>query len=258
MKKKLLSVLSVSTLLLSVTACGDTESSMTATQMTTGEETGLIEDGTLYVATSPSYPPFEYMEGNELAGFDIELIEAVGEAAGLDVEFGVLEFDNIISGVQAGQYDVGVSAFSVTEERAEHVLFGTPYYYSAQVALVPADSTITTLAEIEGKKLGAGLGTTAEPAANLLSDDIELVNTDVGFPMLLNGQIDAYICDTGVAENAVKTGKFKMIEEPIQEEEMAMVFKKDNQALADDLNESLNEFMETQEYQDLLEKYELS
>ncbi len=249
--KKLLSILFLSsTLLVSLTGCGSSDSEVT-------NEFGLIEDGKLYVATNPTYAPFEYMEGTEMVGFDIDLLDAIGEMAGVEVEYTSLDFDTIIPAVKSGQYDLGISGFSVTEERKEQILFSDPYYSSAQVALLPADSTVTSIADLEGAKLGAGLGTTGEFAASELSEDLTLVDTDVALPMLNSGQLDAYICDLGVAQNAVNTGNYSMLDETIQSEDMAVVFSKDNEALATEFNKYLGEFMASEEYQELLVEYEL-
>ncbi len=195
------------------------------------------------------------MEGNEIVGFDIELMDAIGEMAGLEVIYTSMDFSTIIPAVNSGQYDVGMSGFSITEERKKSVLFGNPYFSSAQVAMLPLDSTITSVEELKGAKLGAGLGTTGEQAAQELSDDLTLAGNDVTFPMLMTGQLDAYIGDLNVVQQAVATGNYKILDEEIQKEEMAMVFKLDNTALATELNTYLAEYMATSEYQDLLVKY---
>lgn len=253
MKKLLKGMICASLLILSVTACGSSSTSNDAE----GNEFGLLEDGVINAVTSPEYPPFEYLDGEEIVGFDIELLNAVAEISGLEVKYTPMEFNTIISAVQSGQYDVGMSAFTATEERAELVLFGDTYFESAQVALVSLDSGYTSLEDLEGKKLGAGLGTTGEPAAYSLSDDVTLVNSSVGFPMLISGQIDAYICDSGVAQNAVASGGYAMIEEPIAEEKVSMAFNKNSEELCEELNKSLAIFMESEEYTELLVKYEL-
>ncbi len=233
--------------------CSSTKTTSNTTDAS--ENFGLIEDGKLYVATNPTYAPFEYLEGDKIVGFDIELLDAVGDLAGLDVEYTSMEFSTIIPAVNSGQYDVGMSGFSVTEERKKSVLFGDPYFSSAQVAMLPLDSTITSVDELKGKKLGAGLGTTGEQAAQGLSENLTLAGNDVTFPMLMTGQIDAYIGDLNVVQNAVATGNYKMLDEEIQSEEMAMVFKSDNTALANELNKHLATYMATDDYQALLVKY---
>ncbi|MFV0519883.1 MAG: transporter substrate-binding domain-containing protein [Lachnospirales bacterium] len=249
--KKLLSISLLTVLTLgTLTACGNTST-------TTTNELGLIEDGKIYAATNPTYAPFEYMDGTEMVGFDIDLLNEVAELAGLEVVYTALDFDLIIPAVQSGQYDLGMSGISVTEERKELILFGDAYYSSAQVALLPKASAITSVDELKDGILGAGLGTTGESVAETLSTDLTLVDTDVALPMLNAGQLDAYICDLGVAQNAVATGNYIMLEEKIQSEEMSMVFEKENEALAAELNKHLATFMETDEYQALLEKYGL-
>lgn len=255
MKKFIASLTAVSMLMFSITSCASPNSQDRAA---TENKFGLLEDGVINVATSPDYPPFEFLEGDTITGFDIELLNSVAKLSDLEVKFSPLEFESIITAVQAGQFDMGMSSFTETEERKKSVLFGDTYYYSAQVALVSADSSYTTLDELKGKKLGAGMGTTGETAAKTLSEDVELIATSVGFPMLAGGQLDAYVCDIGVATNAVATGKYKMIEAPISEEKTAMVFKLGNTALQEELNKSLAEFMKSEEYTALLEKYNLN
>ncbi len=253
--KKLLSTILISTFLL--TTLSSCDSNTNSSSETTENTLGLIESGKIYVATNPTYAPFEYMDGSEIIGFDIELFDAVAEMAGLEVIYTSLEFSTIIPAVNSGQYDVGMSGFSVTEERKNQILFGDSYYSSAQVAMLPLDSTVTSVSDLKDAKLGAGLGTTGEQAASELSTNLTLAGNDVTFPMVMSGQLDAYIGDLGVVQNAVATGNYKMLEEAIQSEEMAMVFKKNNTALAEELNKYLKEFMNSEEYQYLLEKYGL-
>ncbi len=260
--KKLITSIIMASLFVTLTACGGNKADVTANTnepaKVTTNANGLIEDGKLYVATSPDYAPFEYLEGTKIVGFDIELLNAVAAKNDIEVVFSPLSFETIILAVQNGQYDVGMSAFTKTPEREKEVLFSTPYYISSQVALLPLDSTVTTNEDLVGKKIGAGMGTTGEAAAKTLSDNVPPLDTSTAFPMLQAGQLDAYVCDYGVAYNAVATGKYKMLDTPISQEETAMIFKSDNTALADLLNKSLEEYMASSEYQDLLAKYNLN
>jgi ABC-type amino acid transport substrate-binding protein len=89
-----------------------------------------IQDaGKMIVATSPDYPPFESIDdqGN-IVGFDIDLINAMAEEVGVTVELQSLNFEAIITAVQTGQADMGMSGFSVDPERAEMVDFTDPYF----------------------------------------------------------------------------------------------------------------------------------
>lgn len=248
MKKIISTILMSSILALSFASCGNSSTT----------ETGLIEDGTLYVATSPDYAPFEYMEDGEIMGFDPDIASAVADIMGVEVVYDTFDFENVISAVQSGQDDVGISCFSEDPDREGQVTFSDPYYTTRVVALLPADSTLTSNDELKGARLSAGLGTTAQPIAEELSDDVTLLPTSTGLPNLLSGGSDAYICDEAVAKSAVATGKYKVLEdEPLKEENICMVFGADNQVLADNVNEALDEFMATDDYSALLEKYGL-
>lgn len=102
----------------------------------------LITDGELLVCSDIPYAPFEF-EGDdgEFTGFDIELVRAIGHRIGLDVEVIALGFDPIASGtaLNAGQCDLAASAITITEERAESLLFSDPYYDATQSLLAPVE-----------------------------------------------------------------------------------------------------------------------
>ena len=93
----------------------------------------LINDGKLTIATSPDFPPFENLEGDEYVGFDIDLGKAIAEEMGLEAEFTTIQFDGIVPAIQAGgQADVGISGITVDPERAKSVDFTDPYYIADQ------------------------------------------------------------------------------------------------------------------------------
>ena len=92
-------------------------------------EMKLIKDGTLTIATSPDFPPFENIENGDLVGLDIEIGKAVANKLGLEPEFVQLQFDNILTAVAGGkQADVGISGFTVEPERQKTVDFSDSYY----------------------------------------------------------------------------------------------------------------------------------
>ena len=104
------------------------QASEPAADESTGSYT-LVKDGTLTVATSPDFPPFENLEGDEYVGFDIDLAKAIAEQLGVECEFTTIQFDGIVPAIQAGgQADVGISGITVDPERAQSVDFTDPYY----------------------------------------------------------------------------------------------------------------------------------
>ena len=89
------------------------------------KEYALVKDGTLTVGTSAEYAPFEYKDDNgDYQGFDLELIKAIGDKLGLDVEYVNNDFDTLVPGVASGaKYDVAIAAITDTPEREKEVYF---------------------------------------------------------------------------------------------------------------------------------------
>lgn len=216
---------------------------------------------TLLIGTSPDYEPFEYLdsEGN-VVGFDMDFMAELAKI--MDVEFEIKEYDFsiIISTVQSDQIDLGLSGFTWSEDREGKVLFSTPYYNSAQVAVVLSDSSITSVADLEGKTIMAGEGTTGMAAAKEISGTTVTSPDDypMAFELLKGGQCDAVVCDLGVAQAYSQQSEFRMVEEYLNEaEEMSIIVNNDNIKLLEDLNDAIEEFMKTDAYDALLEKWGL-
>lgn len=117
--KKLLSLILSFTMLLSMGTVAFAEETTTPGAR---EVKGIIK-----VGTSADFPPFEYYEGEELKGFDIDLMNYIGERIGFDIEFVNMSFDKLIPAVISGEVDCAISAISQTNERREVVDFSRPY-----------------------------------------------------------------------------------------------------------------------------------
>ena len=83
---------------------------------------------TLTVATSATFPPFEFQDSKTgtVQGFEIDLVKAVGAKMGRDVKIENIGFDAIIPGILSGTIDMGAAGFSITPERGKRVLFSLP------------------------------------------------------------------------------------------------------------------------------------
>lgn len=128
-------------------------------------------DESIIVNTNAFFAPFEYYEGTEIVGVDVEIMNMVGKELGKKIKFENVEFSAIIDNVQAGNVcDAGAAGITITKERQEKVAFSVPYYTSIQYVIVPADSTIATRTNgdteyivweaLAGKKIGTQLDTT--------------------------------------------------------------------------------------------------
>lgn len=92
-----------------------------------------LTPGAIIIGSDTAYPPFEFVEGGEIVGFDVDIMNAIGEKLGLEIEFLTYKFDALITDLQAGtSFDMVASAMTITEERAQAVDFSDPYINSNQ------------------------------------------------------------------------------------------------------------------------------
>lgn len=103
---------------------------------------------TLIVETSPDFAPFDYMVGSEFVGIDMDIVRAVCDDMGYNVEFRNNSFDSILMSVPQGKAHIGASGFTISEERGKSVLFSTPYAQINQVVVAPIDTDIKTLNDV--------------------------------------------------------------------------------------------------------------
>ena len=246
MMKKLTKVLLVLAMAFVVTACGGTNS-----------ETHLI------IGTSPDYLPFEGLNNKgEMIGFDIdmaeELINIMNKNGGnYTYELKSMSFDTIRPGVEANpsQVDLGIAGFTKHDEW--DVAWSHKYNDSKQVALVAGDSKLSSLKDLEGKKIGVQLSSNGENCAKAIKGATVKSVTDVKVMVetLRTGGVDAVILDAPVAENYVKEAGFKMIEEPLNVEENLIIINKNNEELLEAVNKALDEFVGSEKYTQLKEKW---
>ena len=198
------------------------------------------------IATDASWPPFEYVdEGTkEIVGLDIELMQAIAEKAGIEVEFINVSWDPLLAGMAQCQYDAAISAMTITEERAQSFNFTEPYFAAGQVVTVRLDNTdITGKDSLVGKTVGAQIGTTGAIETEKMEGVTLKTYDDIGlaFQDLMNGQIDAVIADNPLALGYVgeNPDKLKTVGEVFTDEYYGIAVCKTNTELLDKLNEGL-------------------
>lgn len=94
------------------------------------------DNGTLVVGTNAEFPPYEYYENNEVTGIDIDIMRAVSDELGMDMQVEDMAFDSIIAAVSSGKVNVGASGFTVTEDRKKNINFTDTYITTKQVIIV--------------------------------------------------------------------------------------------------------------------------
>jgi polar amino acid transport system substrate-binding protein len=227
-----------------------------------GSELPLVQEGTLTVCSDIPYPPFEFEEGGEYTGFDIDLITEISSEMGLEVAIQDVGFDALQSGVTlaAGQCDLGASAMTITEDRKKNIAFSDPYYDSLQSLLVPKDSDIKAVGDLSGKKVGVQQGTTGEAyTRENAPEDAEIVAFPSDAEMyqaIQAGQVDALLQDLPVNIGHTEDGKFTIVEEYKTDESYGFAAKKEgSEALISAVNDALSTLRDNGKYQEIYDKY---
>ena len=220
-----------------------------------------VEDGKLHMATNAAFPPYEMVaDDGSFEGIDVEIAGKIAEKLGLELVVDDMDFGSVITSVQAGKSDIAMAGLTVTDERKENVDFSDTYATGVQTVIVPIDSDIETIDDLQGKLIGCQESTTGYIYC---SDDYgeDMVTA---FPSganaiqaLLSGKVDAVVIDSQPAQEFVaqNAGKLKMLGTEYVTEDYAIGVSKDNTALRDAVNNALKELIDDGTVQSILDKY---
>lgn len=243
---------------------GSSDSASSGSAAAEGSASGE-SSSVVVVGTNPTFAPFEYQddEGN-MTGFDLDLMTAIGEDQGFDVEFQSMEFDALIGALTTGQIDAVAAGMSFDPKR-NNVIFSDPYMDASLGIMVAADNTdIASADDLAGKTVAAQIGTTGADEATALEEAgtataklLDNYNTCV--QDLLTGGCDAIIIDIPVAQSymADHEGEVKLTGEPYAADYYGIVVDEDNQALMDKINAGLANVIADGTLDELCEKYGL-
>ena len=221
------------------------------------EQTALdrvLESGKLVVATDAAWAPFEYMEGENVVGADLEIAADIAEALGVELEIINVAFDSLSMYLDNGEADLVLAAMTVTEERAEVMEFSEPYCDSSQYIIVKeGDENVSCIDDLAGYIVGVHLGTTGD---FLVSDEVNmgvLMGTGATVQQykdlaiaamgLKAGDVQAIVCDKQLAENICTVNDGLVCFEAVYEdgsntqEQYAVAAKKGETELIEKVNE---------------------
>lgn len=204
--------------------------------------------GVLYMGLNDTYPPFEFRDTNQnLVGFDIDLGQEIGKKLGVKVEVKTNDWKGIILSLKSKKYDMILSCMSITEERKKEINFAGPYIVGGQrVVVKKGDTSIKTVDDLKGKKIGVQLGTTGEMAASKIQGLKELKKYDgvtEAFNDLSIGRVDAVIADGQVGGYYLKkTGQdLSILNVKLSEESVGIGFRKEDTHLTEAVQKALDE-----------------
>lgn len=259
--------------LVSLTACegkkddsaskDDTSAASSVEEKTTVK---TVSEGKLIMATNAYFQPYEYYDGDKIIGIDAEIAEAIAKKLGLTLEIKDMNFDTIITAVNAGDADVGIAGMTVTSDRLLEVDFSLSYAKGVQVVIVKEDSAITDVSDLDNTeyKIGTQLGTTGDIYA---SDDVEnggygadrvtgYVTGNEAVTALLGGDIDCVIIDNEPAKAFVANNPgLKILETAYNDEDYAIAIKKGNTELKAAIDKAIDELIEDGTIDAIIDKY---
>lgn len=211
----------------------------------------------LIVGTNPEFAPFEYMDGNEIKGFDIDLINAIGQKIGKKIEIKSIQFDGLLVALQSKKIDIVIAGLTATDERKKHVLFSEPYYLSQQACIVK-EGNVHSLESYKHKKIGVVLGYTGDVYISKDKDYFVTRYTSASGSILAlqANKVDAVILDEQPAKEYCKENKgLEFFNIEAGKEEYSIAINKDNKQLADEIDKALVELKEDGTYDKLYAKY---
>ena len=268
MSRRLIAVTALVVAASALTACsGSSAPAQSGSSSESGSESGadfgLVKDGTLTVATEGTYRPFSFHGDNgtgDLTGYDVEIIQAVGDKLGLKVEFQETQWDAIFAGLDAGRFDVIANQVTINDEREKSYLFSTPYTVSPGVIVVNEDDdSISSFADLKGKTSAQSLTSNWNDLAVESGAKVEAVEGwSQAVALLRQGRVDATINDKLTFLDYETTDGptgLKIAAETDDAGKQAFAFTKDKKALVEAVDGALEELRADGTLAEISEKY---
>jgi ABC-type amino acid transport substrate-binding protein len=219
--------------------------------------------GELIVATNAEFPPFEYMDGNKVVGFDIDIAQAIADKMGVKLTVNNMNFDAVLAAVPSGKVDLGIAGLSIKPERQTVMDFSNSYFATSVVMLVLKDNTtIKTADDLKGKRLGVQTGTVADTivASGIDGATVVRMNKDANsIQDLINGKLDAVLLDKSPAQVFANqnSDKIKLLDVTLDTEDYAIAANKGNSDLITYVNGVIKDLKDSGKYDLLITKYNL-
>ena len=237
------------------TGCGKTEENNEAVGSKIEVDVaslGLMADNTLTIGMEIGYPPFEYYaeDGVTAVGFDVDMAKAIADKLGLELNYINTAWDVIFAGIGMN-YDVVISGVTITEERKEEMAFSTPYINNYQCIVVPtgSDLEIVDFTSLNGLSVSVMKETASDIMITGLIDTGSISATvkrneqvPTCFTELANGEVEAVVCDSTVADSYVAKNPEKytiVYTDTSAPEQFGIAMGKDNAALQDAVNKAI-------------------
>ena len=201
------------------------------------------KDNSLKMITEATFPPYEFLRGQEIVGIDVEICRAVAQKLGREFKAETINFDSVIPAVISGKADLAAAGITVTEDRKKNVDFSVPYVKTGIVVVYKKSNPFTTVDALRGKKIGVQAGTTSEAfVIEKLGQEPERSNSPAeAVAGLKAGRCEFVIADIDPAKNCVKGEAELALSDFVSSEEYAVAIRKGQPELLKTINETILE-----------------
>lgn len=206
----------------------------------------IKEKGYITMVTNAEFEPFEYKEGSETVGIDIDIAKEIAKRIGVDLKIKDVSFDALPLELVRGDCDFALAGISYSEDKAQNVDFSDESYFDAkQAIIVPKESKIKEENDLNGKKIGVHMGTAGDIycTEHFRNSEISrLPNSTLAVLEMISGRIDAVVIDNLPARNleAKHAGLIKILDDYLFEEQYRVVVPKGSE-LKSYIDEALRE-----------------
>ena len=218
---------------------------------------------TLTMATNASFPPYEYWDGDQMVGIDVEIAEAVCAEMGYELDKLDMDFNAIINAVTSGKADFGMAGMTVTEERQQSVAFSISYATGVQSIIVKEGSPIASYDDLAAEGATYKVGVQMATTGHIYAEDefgVERVvlfdNGNDATMALKNGKVDCVIIDNEPAKAYVAANEgLVILDSAYAVEDYAACFAKGNTELVEKFNAALQTLIDNGTVAEIVGKY---
>ena len=201
------------------------------------------KDNSLKMITEATFPPYEFLRGQEIAGIDVEICRAVAKKLNRPFKAETVDFDSVIPAVISGKADLAAAGITVTEDRKKNVDFSIPYVKTGIVVIYKKSNPFKNIEQLKGKKIGVQGGTTSETfVLEQLKQEPERSKSPAeAVAALKSGRVEFVIADIDPAKNCVKGEADLALSDFITSEEYAVAIRKGQPELLKVIDETITE-----------------
>ena len=213
--------------------------------------------GTIRMITEATFPPYEFRQGTEVVGIDVEICKAIAKELGKELAVEDVEFDSVLPSLIAGKAELAAAGITVTEDRKMKVDFSTPYVRTGIVMVYEKSTPYDDGEAAKGKRIGVQNGTTsADYVREQLGQEPEMFDSPASaFAALKQGKVNLVIADVDPAKNLIKGESDYEVSDFLTVEEYAVAIKKGQPELLAVVNRVIEDLRDSGELDEIKDEW---